>query len=563
MSFNRRDFLTKAGLTGAGLALADAFNLSQKIADGVISNAYAQQLGVKRVFSLFANGAAPNWMFNLCLYPDADGVIPSAVRIEGMGTGFDSTGKTVFTQHKRGDYWFPKLWFVPIPTTASLAAPTDANTWVNPQALLDNMLTMRGIWNATDGHQIGVRTSFKPLGANASVHGMIADAVSSQYPIPGIVTANSLIGKEFTSLKGINPVNTGSPSSALTTIRDSFKEQVSLFRSNSSLDTLVKSALSKMETNSEFKKSSSNFNRKKAEELIRANLANIVTEFNTRQTKYINLIKLACKYDPANPNTLVPELFDVALTNYSTVQWNPDVPNDINRYFQTGQDLRDLFLTPLEMSDVAASFAMAEVLFEFNLSSNICASISGANTVSPIVLRKDTNVPYASNRVNWGYDNGHSMGLAVQTLLWSVYYRGFITCLNEFITFLKTKNYFNDTVITFGSDFARSPFTGSATVSRSDHGWRANAFTMWSGEIKSPTIIGNTMLDATSVEGSGYKNAWGVGRKAALVNNYIGIGNSNASMATLVGVAPNTSNNKSFIARDSSGIVPLEPAKTT
>jgi hypothetical protein len=551
MKFDRRHFLAAGGVVGAGLLLKDATKLSEQIASGVISNAKAESLGTKRVFSIFAQSAVPNWMFNLCLYPDAE-VIPSANRIEGVGTGFDSNGNTIFTQQKRGDYWFPNLWFTKIPTTSG--------AWVSPASLLDSMLTIRGMWNPTDGHQISNRTMYKPLGANNSVHGVVADATASLYPIPAIVSANSLIAKEFTSSKGINPISSYSPLSALTTIRDSFKEQVSLFRSNASLDALVTNALAKMDANSNFKQSASNYNRKKAEELIRANLANIVTSYNTKLAKYNALLTLACKYDSTNADSSIPGIFDVALTNYTSVHWNPDNPNDINRYFQTGNDLRDLFLTAPQISSVAESFAMTEVLFENNLNANVISNISGMNTISPIVLRKDTNMAYASNLVNWGYDNGHSMGLSVQTLLWTVYFRGFLACMYEFVSFLKTNNMYNDTVITFSSDFARSP---QASGKASDHGWQANATSMWCGEITSPIIIGNTYLDATTPVGSSYKGCWGVGRTSTYLANKIGIGNMNATMASLIGVAANTTNNKSLIKKTGSSIVPLEGAKTT
>jgi hypothetical protein len=561
MKFDRRHFLTLGGMAGAYSLLNDFNNVSNKIAEGIFSNAYAQQVGAKRILSIFAQGAVPTWMFNLCLYPDAQ-IIPSAYRIEGVGTGFDASGKTIFEQSKRGNYFFPRMWFTPIPTVSG--------QWVSPASLLDNMLTIRGIWNPTDGHQIANRMAFKPLGANASVHGIIADAMKSKYPIPAIVTGNGLISKEFSSLEGINPLASGNPTNAMNTIRDSFKEQVSLFR-NKDIDPLIKSALDKMSTYSSYKKSSANFNRQKADELIRSNLANVVTEYNTRKIKYASLYQQAVKYDPSNSNTIIPGIFENPITNTSSLQWGPNNDSSFNRSFQANSDLRELFLTPMESNqnatsdvnsnNIAAAFAMAEVLFEYNLNSNIIADIQGVITLtSSIILQTTTNLPFANNRSPWAFDNGHSIGVSLQTLIWSVHLRGYLTCMYEFIQFLKLKNLFNDTVLTFSTDFGRSPFSNGL---RSDHGWRANTLSMWNSEITEPTIIGNTMLDASSVESSNYKNLWGVGRKSDFLGNYIGIGNMNSSIATIVGVDPNTKNNRSMIKKENGGIVPLETAKTT
>lgn len=555
MAFNRRDFLLTGSLAGIGCLLEDTVSITEKIASGVLSNAYAQQVGSKKILSLFANGAMPNWMFNLCLYPDAE-VIPSAYRIPGLGTGFDINGDSVFVQQKRGDHWFPHLWFVPVPIWNGTAV---SSTWESPASLLDNFLGIRGIWNPSDGHQLANRVMYKPLGANFSVHGMIADA--SGRPIPGVVSGNTLIAKEFTSPKGSNTLIAGSAANAINLVKGSFKEQVSLFRSNPALDTLVKSTLDKFESNSRFKTSSANFNRKKAEELVRANLANLLTDFNTKKAKYTALLNAATKYDIADSKTLIPGLLDNPITNYATgFLWNPNNDANFSRALAPSRDLREMFTTPPAMGTIADSFALAEVLFENNLSSNIVSNLGGMDIISDIVLDPATGLPFAANKSSFGFDNGHSMGISFQTFIWSVYARGFITCLYEFVSYLKIKGYYNDTVITFSSDFARSvKFNGKG----SDHGWQANATSMWCGEIASPIVIGNTMLDATPIYGSNYKNLWGVGRKSPLLGNYIGVGNMNSTITSLVGVPANTSNNKALIERSGGTIHALEVAKTT
>ena len=555
MAMNRRDFLFLSSLGSIGLFHQQAIDVSQRIASGVMSNAYAQQMGGGRIFSLFAEGAMPNWMFNLCLYPDGQN-IPSTYRIPGIGTGFDTSGNTVFNQEKRGEYWFPRLWFTPIPVWNGTSVSA---TWVSPQTVLDSMLTIRGMWNPSDGHQLSRRVMYKPLGANTSLHGVVADYSNS--PVAGIVAGDSLIQKEFASSKSINPVYNGTPGGIVNNVRDSFKQQVNLFRSNASLDSLVTKALNDFESSSKLKNSSSGYNRKKAEELVRANLANIVTEYNASKAKYTALINSACRFDPGDSKTLIPDLLDNPITSYSSVLWNPDNPADISRSLAPSRDLRELFSTAPSLGAVADSFAMAEVMFKNNLSSNIISRIGGININSDIILNTATGLPLSGNISSWSYDNGHSMGLNIQTLIWSVYTRGLITCLYEFISFLKNNNMFDSTVITFSSDFARSPqFSGRG----SDHGWQANATSIWSGKIKEPTIVGDTMLDATPVTNSTYKNLWGVGRKSDLLGNYIGLGNMNTTVADILGIPSNTTNNLSVIKIDNSGkVVTNNKAKTT
>lgn len=556
MKFNRRDFITAGGLAGLGFLFRDAIGLTEKIADGVLSNAYAAEFESKRFVTFFADGAVPNWMFNLALYPE-EAHIPPAYAIPGVGTGFSSGDgglTTVFNQQKMGNYYYPQMWFNNIPTGVS--------GWVSPSSLLTNSLSIRGVWNASDGHRLSNIIAYKPFGSNDTLQGMVADA--SSRPIPAIISGNGTISRAFSSPKGRSALSSGNPATVINAVKDSFKTTgTELFRKSPILDAAIKQTLDTFQAKTLNKKSSSSFNRKQAEELIRANLATLVTDYTTTLAKYTALINRACVYNPADSNTLLTDLFSSPLTNYSgagSKAWLPDSTGNMRYTFAPGRDLREIFLTPPQLINMAESFAMAEVLLKSNLSSNITLDIFSMNTFSDIVLDKTTGLPLAGNKAGWNFDDGHNMGVNVQTLIWSVYHRGFITCLYEFREFLKANSMFDDTVIYFTSDFSRAPvFDGR----QSDHGWQGNTATIWCGEIKEPLIIGDTYKDASSVTGNNYKNMWGVGRIIPYLGAHVGNGHVNSTLATILGVPSNSANNKSLVSRSGGVVAPLTGTKTS
>jgi len=553
---NRRNFILNTALGGVGAYYLDSIKIVDQILKGVVSNAHAQSLGGKKILSFFNDGGMPNWMFNLGLYPH--GVTPDEqYKIPGLGTNIEaSTGKATFNQSQRGDYYYPPVWFYPIPTYSN---GTISTSWISPETLLDSSLIVRGIWNPSDGHELSQFVTYRPIGSNHSLHGIFTN--QAQLKLPAILIDHTRrIYTNYSSPDGVKAIVESNATNTMNSISSSFTEKASLFRKNPQIDSLIKSALKELDNNSFYKKNSSKINRNNAEELIRSNMAGLVTEFQTKKLKYLMLFEHATKFNAADANTHLAGLLDQPLTNYSSNIWGLNFIDRKDLKFAENRDLRELFNNSIKADYISEAFAMAEVLFENNLSSSIVAMGGSFSLKSDILLKISNSLPHTNNQVTFHSDDGHDFGLAFQTLTWSMYSRGYIACLYEFISHLKSKQLFENILITYSTDFARNPqITGNA----SDHGWNANSIMVFNGEINSPLMVGNTYANAATLTKDNFrKNMWGLGKESEVLKNHIGLGNMNNTVLQLAGLPGNTNNSENLLTKNNGKWAEREKPKT-
>jgi hypothetical protein len=293
--------------------------------------------------------------------------------------------------------------------------------------------------------------------------------------------------------------------------------------------------------------------RNSAEKLIRQGIGDLANEYSSLVTKYRSLVTRAISGS-------IPGVTDKPVRYQDLIVANGFTPQtSIQEGFIKNADVRSVLQANSRPDDLAEGYAVAEYLIKNGYSSAVhCGSGSMINLLFEDLRDRDNPdvAGSTSNTGRWGYDE-HFGGSVLSVIINSVMYRALSACIWEFIQVMKSNNLFDETVIQVGSEFSRTPRTDQ---SGSDHGWMANVTSLFSGTIKQPVVLGNTLLDSSYAQGS-----WGA---AATVNvngseQELTIGHSTSTVARLLRVQPIVPNNGSLLSENSGGGVTalIEPAQ--
>ena len=548
---SRRQAISMMGLCGAASFLKTPSELLiSGLVDGVFSRAQAQATGTQPRNHIYVNlnGGPARWFWDLPLVPYA-GNLP-VLSNPHVNTKFSDAGisagqpeyQTVAVTRQGVTLNMPSLWSTDIPTVGGGQVPM-----VN---LLDNMLMIRGVNMRMDGHPDNNDKQVRPLMAAPSLGGLVADR--SHRPLPAVGLPGGPNGV-FKSGRGIGQVQLESYSDPLRKIMQPFSRTAdalapAYLSRRQALDAALERALASL---GEYARSSGAGSesletaRKSAEALIRQGIGDVSGEYTRLLAKYSALID-RCAIDPVPGVTDKPVRYsDMIVANGFTPQ------TSVHEGFIRNADLRTVLQTSSNPGSLAEGFAVAEYLIKNKLSSAVTL---GSGRVFGLRFEdlRDRATPTVAGTTGagtWGYDE-HFGGSVLSVIINTFLFRCLSACLYEFINVLKADGLFDESVIQIGAEFSRNP---RRDQSGSDHGWMANCTSLFSGSIKKPMVLGNTLLDSPYADGT-----WGAAATVQVdgAKQQLTIGHSTSTVAHLLRVQPILSNNGTLVAETTSGLEP-------
>lgn len=447
-----------------------------------------------------------------------------------------------------------------LPTLWNENIPTRNNSFASISDMLSNHLFFRGINMKVDSHLACVKLIQRPDPGSRSIAGILADeALPTKILFPsfmgnyaGLESFKAAQASNYV-VKNIGNGKFGSKNDLVRTdILSAFipnsKMQKSLSRRGlvqQAFDSTVRHLQEKHRNiNPDLEKL--HLTSESVESLIYQDLSSLADEWPSLRQKYQLLIERAANLDTILTERINPSNFE---TNWSR--------SDNSQNYFIHQDIRNILMRNSDANTsvyvMAESFALAEFLVRHNLAAAMSLSIGGF---------------YFMNAVTNDQPNGeardqvldmHHFGVLPSIPMMTFYYRAFAACLYELRASLIAINEFENTVICYGGEFARSMRDNG---SGSDHGWNAYAFSMMSGAIKQPSVIGNIYRDnpdsyARSV---GYQGTWGI---AAPIDGLEhgqtvpGPGHAASSIATALRIDSPTPNFSPLIQETSDGLTPI------
>lgn len=344
--------------------------------------------------------------------------------------------------------------------------------------LLPNTLMIRGIDGQLNDHGLTNAMQVAPQIGTRSINGAVADA--STRPIPGIVDLGCPAGGAFKDKYGYAPQAVSYADSA------SYNPVSTLLLpfTNYKAGRVVHSAQSVAFANQIFARfddyaqatgvtqSALAKTYENAMQLVDQNITSLGTNSNwqTVKARYKAIIESA--------NDL-SGIFDSRISISSDAMFHYGSGASVGT---ASGDLRDMIVAGQTGNDhLAQNFAIAQLLIG-SVTSNMVLNIPGLNRVD------------VGGGANFTVDNDeHFTGAATSCVLNTVYYRGFLGCMSELISQLKSKNLWNSTVIHVASEFNRISFEGG-----SQHHPGGSTATLFSGLISAPAVIGNIAINGAS-----------------------------------------------------------------
>lgn len=471
----RREFLKQAargiGFLGVGSTLFDS------LATAFLQKAYAETVGGAinpsgYYIHLTMPGAPPRWMFDSILAP---GGITNSNYIQGSyGTVLDISGTKVtpryhVEKHVVGgqSVYLPPVW------NMGQARPFSE--------LLPNTVFIRGVDMEINSHNLSNGRQTAPLIGSYSINGVVADR--AQRAFPSIVDTGSGGARAFKSKTGLSPnaidLSNANPVSQLllpfknymgdrsvhsATNVSSQQALLKQFEQYALDNKLTKTALPQMYDN--------------AMDLIANDIFKLSDKWTVTVAKYRKLIDDALQVKKGD----LPGLFD------------KKVPVEKSGSFAYSQnnvlsltDARDMVAPTMALKDMATNFAIAEILID-KATANMSLSFRGLSGV-------------ANGKGTSGITHDqHNVGNVVSTMMTTLFYRAFLSCLTEFVAVLKTQGLFDRTVIHIANEFNRTPKTDG---SGADHGVSNSNVTLISGMIGQNSVIGNIQVASSSTKYSG------------------------------------------------------------
>ncbi len=499
-----------------------------------LNNTYAQAMGAEfptTLVDIYMTGGPPRWLFDLPLNPNGnDPFVQNKTAI----TFFNEATKMGEYQHiKKGQFYMPRLWDAPIPTS-------DGKT-VRMDNFLNHMLMIRGVNTGSDGHELNADREYQPVAGSLTLSGLLADA--SLRPIPATTMRNtpylSGTGLGRSVIGGSNPI---------VRLLDPFNSTGNFSFNGSASEKLIDQALQILESSvdaREIKYKSVFRDRLKAKQMFRRQFGNLSDVYNQLKNKYEKLMK----------DTLTDSRFDIGagvdlgdfLTKGRLGGVTPEYYNlggvklvsDDDHALPDGFNLKAALNSGTYVNHLVTSFATTEFILKEKLSNAVSIGLSDLRNINI-----DAQFNGGKSRFYRVSNDAHETG-AISTLLYfSKYYQSIGSCLNELVNVLKAQNMFQDTVLRIHGDFNRNARDDG---SGSDHGWRGSCNSFISGKINETMIVGN--CKATS--GGRHKASWGEGAPVAELNNReVSTGNVVATAATLLGIKNPVQNSQSLLSND-------------
>jgi Protein of unknown function (DUF1501) len=519
---SRRQFLSLSGLgTLACINSSPVDLLFRGLVDGLIADAQAQSslTKAKNYISILFPGAPTTWVWHGFLNPNNETISKNNSvanwLVQDSYIAAPATNYSNVTYRAEqvnlpggGSIYLPPLWNRNIPTSGGGV--------VAMNSLLNNTLLIRGIDMQIDlGHGVGPAKVIYPLGAAASITGLVGDASTTPIPVVGMGPHNyadpvlqgykSLKGTSSTLIPWSNPLQaTLAPfintNAAVLAHMNQFKSapvQTALKNSINELSAFAKSSLPGSDV---LHKNADN-----AIKLFETTFGDLSSIYTSLYNKYYSLVQRCAR-------TAIPNI----------------IPTTGNGNYNLG----DGNFT----SEFAGQFAVAEFLLTNGLSSAICMSSDNSTGVAAL---------YSSNDEHAEIDRQQSV------ISHSFQFLSLSALIYELRRVLIEKGLWSSTVIHVSGEYGRSPRNdGSGT----DHGTNANAMAIFSGAITKPTFIGNVRTEGLS--GTPYIGSWGIA--SSVVTDFgtqiITNNTTTSTLASILGIQNPISASTSLVSVDSSGV---------
>lgn len=524
---SRRDFLQLLGMaTTLPMMQSPLQILIQSIVAGASQSSWAADnaLNPRRYLQIIQEGAPPRWVFDLFLTPyDKTGFVANA----GVGTQYAGNSLNYVTVAKNGIN-VPYLWNFNVPRAGGGTRPMSD--------LLQNMLALRGIYVGNPDHGAAQALSFMPLGAGQSMPALAGDA--SNAPIPAISAG---VGQyKYLSTKAKAPIVISSNGNMLNSLLNPFnrKDPNGTFSTKrkdlgAALDASINALNLAAEAQAPNSKSISS-STTAAKDLLSAGFGNLTQIWNDLNGKYSSIVSRAL--DPAQ--NALPGINDKSIATDGTNRFQ------LNGTVVNLGDIRTMITSSTGVYALAAHFAMAEYVLTNNLSFSISISPGSIYNIS------------ANGNQYLGQDEHGTSGM-ISMILNSQMNLAYAGCLLELIDQLKAKNIFNETVITMGGEFGRSPRKDGTG---SDHGYKGGAANIYCGALNGPLVLGNIYNNRSQDYDDG--GTWGLGAPVAELGKPLDLGHWASTLAFMLRVPSNVTASNSLLANQGGGFIPLiEKAK--
>ncbi len=532
----RREFLKQlsatTALVGGGSLIFDT------LLGPLLQKAFAQTAGFAinpTGYYVHMNfpGGPPRWMLDLPLTPD--GLSERNFEKGSFGTLFEKGGDGVVRpayvvapfQSGSKTFYLPPVWGM-------------GTSQSDFRQLLDHTLFIRGMDMEINNHGLSNSRQIAPIIGGLSLSGVVADG--AKRPIPTVVDSSSNAAGAFKGRSGFGANVISYTESASTNPISSLLKAFQALPADRSIHagtsrTLQDQALDKFDQFAQAKgvtRSALSQGYENALALIDQNIFALSDQWATTVEKYRQLIAAALK--PAKGT--LPGLFDLKIptrsdgTCLAAQNTHADLP-----------DLRDMVTENIIAPRMAENFAVAEILLD---------RITSTMTLS---FASPQNVLYSSGKsINLSNDQ-HYIGNMVSTLMTTLMFRAFLSCLTEFVSTLKIRGIFDRTVIHLGSEFNRNPKTDGTG---SDHGVSSSGASLISGMIGQCAVIGNIQKATSS---SSYKGTIGVAKPYVLegYDRPIQVNDVARTVSAMLGVEDVTTNGRSLLAPSGQFWIPKKP----
>ncbi len=530
---SRRKFIQKSSQFITGMT---AYNIYSNIFENIISNqvksAVSAPLSDKVYVSLLAAGGPSRWMWDLFLCPYSTKNLKTNPQMitKFIKNGSDRYLEGEYALIKRKGINVPYLWQFDVPAPNGVSRPmTD---------LLDNLLVLQGISTNNAAHRGSIKAHANPPGSNQSMSAIASDSHNKTLNTVALGAGHFY----FNSSKGLSPIILKGQGQILNKIQDAFAldKQSNIFFNkkllNSSLKTtsniLNQYAKSDSAKNSEFEKV-----KKSTNKLLEQSFDDISSYWQPAFEKYNSLIN-RCLFNSVIPGINNAPIGNPNISQRDNIDKRHQIADRASAVKTTHQNLINLIDEKSNINILAENFAALEYLLVNDLSSSISAVVPGIR-----------NLHLGNGKYQFQGKDEHGGGALSVAYINTVFYRALSACLLELFTQLKNKNLFSKVVFDVSSEFNRKPLKN---MRASDHGWEGKSIAIYSGSIKGPLILGNTIIDKDlAVDAS-----WGKG------NGSVGLADMTSTLAYLLNAPSPISSVKSAVTIDSSGNMTNHITKT-
>lgn len=512
---HRRDFLIDSAQAAMFLPAVDT--VFESLLRSAIQPKMAHAASPFKTFihlNLYA--APPRWMYDLFLNPTNEA--SKFVASKQVTNRYQNTTGAAYTdatyslvRYGTSGPYVPYLW--------SLAVPKSGGGTIAANALLANMLNIRGINVLNAAHAGAAELHQTAIVGSPTISSLTADkaVINPSFPTRNLIRSLSLnggIGNTFRSSQGHSQFahnvtgnnDLASMFAALQPISVANGFNATFVANRSALQDKLNTALTSLSPTAvkyyQNVLSASDASMK----ILSGNAIDTFTQLSNEWTelfgKYKALITatLGRTYNGINDKRIGREYTSTAEGRMYQFSDGEFAQNKTG----TNVDLRGI-LADANADILAGQFAVTEFL----VTRQLCPSIN-------VTIPAFRNVRVNARSATMSFDQ-HFTGSMPGIFMNTMYYLSYTSCLLELIRVLKASNQFNDTLIYMASEFNRA---ARVDGSGADHGSMAGHVSLLSGRINAFKIIGNIYKDSAGTNTpyqANYKGTWGGG--APFVDN--------------------------------------------